>query len=51
MGRPGELPDSKVMTTQQRDWLARVANIEGTDDSVNTASGDESVSVLVPIVG
>jgi hypothetical protein len=51
MGAPCESPNSILMTPQQSNWSALwIADVKCTNDLVNTSSGNDGVSVLVPIM-
>ncbi len=48
---PGELADSVVVASKHIGGLAGHASIEGADDLVNSTGSDDSVAVLVPVMG
>lgn len=51
VGGPGELADSVVVTSEHVGGLAGHAGVEGADNLVNSTGSNDSVAVLVPIVG
>jgi hypothetical protein len=51
MRGPSQAANGVLMTTELNHRLARVAEVEGTDDGVDASNSNDSVTVLVPIVG
>ena len=51
MRGPSQAANGVLMTAELDHRLARVAEVEGTDDGVDASNSNDSVTVLVPIVG